>query len=780
MWQPTGGHFDRRHATHAVLPSLPSVTLGTRAIRRRAVWLLAACVVAGAALSACGGDAERAPSATPTPRASPTTTATASPTPTTPAVATATAAPATQTAARSTPEPTPTPPPTAEDRAIESLSQILPWYGQREGSVGNAAFSILVFVWLRDAELGQLLAGLPWVKDGITQKEVVTLEAFGDMSDLDPGFLRRLASSAWLRDGVAADEFRFLLFVMSVAGSQLAVANTLGDFPALIADSPPTLRSYALSSIEGIGNDDHLLSLAGASWYTDGLSPTEVAFIATLRTISSLYPDQFQPLLDGFYSQSTTTTLPLAGDVTIWVFQNTPFPTGEPLLDTIATTTQLGESFLQLPFPTDHIILLVTDPSEPGFQTGGWHFGTHMLLPRREGTVPNIAHETAHYYFHGGPFWLQEGAANFLEYHVVALEDPVARRATVELEADRCLEYAGLENLRHYLLRQREWISMTSTCAYFLGERFLFRVADVMGTRALGAALGDLFPTRRVPHLQEGDEEEDVFRTLAEHVPEGREAAFTAVYREIHGGFDGFQEPADLDDHGNKRTSSTPLAVNARAEGVLDYAFDDDYFSIFLDHERKYEVIFEHSVSTSSVAMFAVGGRRIVQFESGARLTDRLVVPPASASYYFAVQNFGGEAAPYSLLVRELPSVEDDHGDSLASATAIVVGEKTEGVLHDGTDFDYFRFSVQDRREYCIEIIPPVGSVIRSWLYSEDGLTPGGWFGNDFTAAEEGYGDSFDLQAEEDGSYYVVVNGAQESNLPYSVTIAPIEGGAGC
>ena len=220
--------------------------------------------------------------------------------------------------------------------------------------------------------------------------------------------------------------------------------------------------------------------------------------------------------------------------------------------------------------------------------------------------------------------------------------------------------------------------------------------------------------------------------------------------------------------------------MNARAEGVLDHAFDDDYFSIFLDHERKYEVIFKHSVSTSSVAMFAGGGRRIVQFESGARLTDRLVLPPASASYYFAVQNFGGEAAPYSLLVRELPSVEDDHGDSLASATAIVVGEKTEGVLHDGTDFDYFRFSVQDRREYCIEIIPPMGSVIRSWLYSEDGLTPGGWSGNDFIAAEEGYGDSFDLQAEEDGSYSVVVDGAQESNLPYSVTIAPIEGGAGC
>ena len=614
--------------------------------------------------------------------------------------------------------------------------------------------------------------------DDITRDEVFFLEGVSDTSSGDLEWKKRLVSSAWVGDGITDAEQQFFYHLMATGERWPEVARALASFPTLIADAPATLRTHAVASVSAIQDRDHLLLLTRAAWYADGLSPAEAAFITAIRTIAHQYPDLFQPLVDDFHAQSTTVTLPLAGEVTIWVFQNTPFPADERLLERIAAAAAAGETFLQTPFPTDHIILLVTDPAEPGFETGGWHFSTHMLLPRRDGEVPNVAHETAHYFFAGGPFWLQEGAANFLEYHVIAEEDPVARRAFVERKADSCLANSGFENIRHRVLR--EGVAAGSRiCEYFLGERFLFRVSDVMGQASLGAALRELFPTESLPpRLEEAgiDEEEHVYRTLAKHVPEEREAEFNAVYREFHGGFDGFEEPGEPDDHGNTPASTTPLAVEERVEGVLDYPFDEDFFSIPLDGEVKYEVIFEHAITTSSLGLFAVRGDLIVRFESGAGLTDRLVTPPASTVYYLAVQNFGGEAAPYALLVREVPLAEDDHGDFLTTATDIAIGETLTGVLHDGTDSDVFRFHLEANRLYEMDIIPPMGKVIRSWLYDGEGFAPEGWYGNSFTAAEEGYGDSIIFDTSHAGTHYLVVDGAQESDLEYRVTITVGEG----
>ncbi|MXY88269.1 MAG: hypothetical protein F4Y92_05380 [Dehalococcoidia bacterium] len=519
--------------------------------------------------------------------------------------------------------------------------------------------------------------------------------------------------------------------------------------------------------------------LTAAPWYADGLSPAEAAFIVTLQRIGRWYPDLFQSLVDDFHSQSTTVTLPLAGEVTIWVFQNTPFPPDEPLLERVADAAKAAESFLQKPFPTDQVILLVTDPSEPGFWTGGWHFGSYMLLPRHDGEVPGVAHETAHYFFRLGPFWLSEGAANLLEYHIMALEDPVARRAMVEGAADTCLADSELENIRHGHLRNREGQAAgLSNCDYYIGERFLLRIADAVGMEALAGALADLYAGADRLSGERGEDEREAFihRTFLAHAPEGTKEAFDAVYREFHGGFEGF-DPQEADDHGNDRGGSTRLGVGERIEGFLDYSFDNDFFAVALERDRKYEVIFEQSVNTTSLALLTGAGELLLRFESGARLTDRVAAVPASGTYYFAVQNFGGDAAPYSLLVREIPSVEDDHGDFLSSATEIAVGETLTGTLHDETDFDVFRVSLQRYGYYKFEIIPPMGKVIRTWLYDENGLSPEMWVGNSFSAAEEGYGDFFRFVTFDGGLHYLVVDGARENNLAYSVTITDISEG---
>ena len=70
-------------------------------------------------------------------------------------------------------------------------------------------------------------------------------------------------------------------------------------------------------------------------------------------------PELFDGLLHTPFNQSTTVTLPLTGDVSIWAFQRSPFPRDDKLLLTVANSVRVIEAFMGLPFPTTDIIIAV-------------------------------------------------------------------------------------------------------------------------------------------------------------------------------------------------------------------------------------------------------------------------------------------------------------------------------------------------------------------------------------------------------------------------------------
>ena len=90
------------------------------------------------------------------------------------------------------------------------------------------------------------------------------------------------------------------------------------------------------STIQGFPNErDHLFA---QPWYRDGLTAEETASIVPLpSTIQNapqqriLAPGLYSSLVESNFVQRKTVTLPLAGQVNIWVFQNTPFSTGDDM-----------------------------------------------------------------------------------------------------------------------------------------------------------------------------------------------------------------------------------------------------------------------------------------------------------------------------------------------------------------------------------------------------------------------------------------------------------------
>lgn len=248
----------------------------------------------------------------------------------------------------------------------------------------------------------------------------------------------------------------------------------------------------------------------------------------------------FRDLLAARYTQSTTISLPLAGEVRLWVFHHGPLSPDQDIPAMMEHSVRGVERMMAVPFPrSDVILLLVNAPAYGQPALGGVNMGDSLVLFRDSEQFPLaglLHHEIAHFYFafEIGPFWLVEGGANFAQAYIPAWGGSANWTGPVpanEHIGTLCAEN-GFPNI-HALSDppDRTW---QSTCQYGLGQHFLTSLFNTLGEAAFSAALGELYGSYR--QLQFHPTEEQVYRTFLRHTPPDRQAAFLEVYRRLHGG----------------------------------------------------------------------------------------------------------------------------------------------------------------------------------------------------------------------------------------------------
>lgn len=612
---------------------------------RAAVALLAAallCVTVAASLSACReplptptltSTPPSEPTATPTPIPTPTATATATPTatltptasPTPTPTSTPTAAPTAAPSATptNTPTPRPTSTPTAEEAAVAHLSTIVPWFRTPPDEYHYAARTWITSLWQFNSELGEAVARLPWVNDGID------------------------AESALSVSGASHTEYDVLRSMGSVARKDQGLAERL-------------LRI----------------------WTNGGPDPAETAFITLLRDMlpdpDVGYPGQYQRLYNdlsrSYDLQSATIALPLAGDVHIWVFQNTPFAESDDFTTPIADTVRIMEEILGVPFPVSNVKLLIVDSRETDYGVGGIHLESHMRLARYGQEVASIPHETAHYYFAYMPEWLSEGGADLMESYVrdrTGVEKLSERRLDVAASVRHCNEGDGIGNILHMHYHSGYF---GKGCAYPMGENLLYHVGDLIGQEALSAALGELVAlnledenalwyswNRDTQPAEEGL----IFNVFSKHTPPELQARLRETYRRLHGSSAGSNR---ADDHGSSAATATSISVGQTVRGALDREFDVDYFGFKAEPGRRYRIQVNHRTLgptnlwlQSAYQPVLRRGEEHIVWER--QLTDSgpqiLWTAPTSDSpyfstvgeYYVSVEDYSGNTGPYTLTI---------------------------------------------------------------------------------------------------------------------------------
>ena len=671
---------------------------------------------------------------------------------------------------------------------------------------------LLITVW-DHLELTRLLISSPWVAAGASSNEPSMQGIIADLQQIawaDWEMARFAATAPWVVDGVNRGEARVLRLTSSAASrNDLEKGRRLLDLPSAIGDlvddehvlydvayvgsfSIPaaiTLADYLDGRSRDMGkhlvhsfdylaqvSPEFLTQLVVQPWFADGLDNEESASLVILCRIVEIAPQLYQDLLHSRFIQTKTISLPLAGDVNIYIVQSAHFPPDEDLLTTIGNTARIAESFLGEPFPTTDIILLVTDP-EDGF--AGRHYGTYMTLVRSLGNVESLPHETAHYYAYDAPRWFVEGFAEFMETYVedqTGLRNIVDRR--LELLQHYCFTDFEMENIRHYMFYLTE--GGPSGCSYPFGENFMLAIFESIGEEAMSTALRELYLANeeylRNPERGQIPDEEAIYNTFLKHTPSDRREAFIDVYRRLHGGAFAFDDIPFDDDYGDKPSDASEIATGGAIEGTLDYVFDFDYFKFQAEEDQKYRIAVNHeSLGSSSITLYDPDGltrgrlKSLTREASGPQIQW---VAPSSDEYYFAVQNFGGKTGAYTLTITPVDPIEDDHGDTIATATNISLGEVVQGAVDGDFDYDYFQFQAVEGKTYRVMIELGTIGYYHLHLYAADRVPHDveyGYWADDVRGGVTH--DIIDWMPSSSGTFYLAIDGARGSIGAYTVTI---------
>ena len=392
---------------------------------------------------------------------------------------------------------------TPEEAARAALADLLPWYDDPPYPLATLP---IVEMWLKDAELGRELARAWWLQDGLGPLETDAVYGVQWLYDRDPALARRMLGHS------------------VEAPARTLNVHALGALGTMAWQMPTAFER-----------------LEAQEWFADGLSLEERAFIIVLAKITNddaIYTD----LLEERSTETSAVDLPLSGAVGIWAFGH------EPIYGDVLTHARDGalaaERVMASPLPvTDIIMLQVNVQNYEGYGYGGANFVDSMVLSIGSdwedfSHADLIYHEVAHYHlaFEVGPFWLVEGGADFVRAYRKAWDGTEDWDGEVPLFEGN--EFAGkvwcFNNGVATIAALAEPSEFQSPCSYALGQYFLTHLYDAIGLAAFSSAMRELYE-RYLDH-QHHPTEEQVYRIFLKHTPPDREAAFTDVYRRLHGG----------------------------------------------------------------------------------------------------------------------------------------------------------------------------------------------------------------------------------------------------
>ena len=240
------------------------------------------------------------------------------------------------------------------------------------------------------------------------------------------------------------------------------------------------------------------------------------------------------------------------------------------------------------------------------------------------------------------------------------------------------------------------------------------------------------------------------------------------------------------DDHGNDMASATPLNMMSPVSGQIDYAGDADWFALDLSQGVDFDFVTLNLAGGMDTVLRLIdsNGTSVLAENDDhaggpASKIERHTIT-ATGTYYLSVVHKDASAASGSYQVNFVINTApppDDHGDDLASATALTLGAPTAGLIAVTQDEDFFKVDLTAGQVYDFRTVTLDDTEL--FLLDDQGNQLE-WNDDDRVTGTTGFHSLINgWTCPADGTYYLVVIGWNWTAMPDYEVVAELAGSGG-
>jgi hypothetical protein len=165
----------------------------------------------------------------------------------------------------------------------------------------------------------------------------------------------------------------------------------------------------------------------------------------------------------------------------------------------------------------------------------------------------------------------------------------------------------------------------------------------------------------------------------------------------------------EKEDYGNEINFATPIKVEDKIIGKIDYKYDGDYFKFVPDSNETY-IGTVNSDETVWIFLYDSKGERLKYSSNGYLNYDFIT----DNTYYISL-SYNNSATGYDFVI-----TKDDFGNDINSSTSVKAG-KTNGKIDYYKDYDYFEFTPDSDSKYIAMLTGAEDNRLRINLYDSEG-----------------------------------------------------------
>ena len=342
---------------------------------------------------------------------------------------------------------------------------------------------------------------LPWVKDELTDQEAKIVEDLFYIAAENHLNLQSLMKLSWLQDDISKNEAETVHQIHRLNNDTTRRVINMPFLKSIVTTDVLALRG--LNYQEQIGSLSTILNHPDLA---DGITDDDTILVTAATASSNIQQINLILTPGGAtveYAQESTQRTPRLSISIVRAGDRRATDTSF----IIKHAVKFVENAMNLPLPTNHVILLLDDT---GVTTGyaGTNYGQAIAYLRKgedgtdwdnAGFRGGMVHEVAHYFWTGNESWLDEGIADTITHNYVR---------DVGLPKEMMLNERGdcsLNTLQELSAMDPKSSNPQFKCSYYLGQRLFLELQNLEGEQEFSDRLIALYNMSQ--SIQENDDE---------------------------------------------------------------------------------------------------------------------------------------------------------------------------------------------------------------------------------------------------------------------------------